>query len=455
MKFNRFHAGALGVAAALSCAGTAVASTGPSSSDAPYVIPSRPGVVTKSILTVGDSADNGYRMAGIPDGLGAFDNGDGTFTLLSDHELRPAQGIARAHGGTGAFVSKWTIDADTLQVKSGADLIQTLREANGDPITGDARNINRLCSADLPDYTAFFNPATGTGYDGRIFMSGEEATGGRAFAHVVTGTDAGTSYHVPIAGEEWENLVANPATGDKTVVAGTEDSTGGEIVLYQGQKQNTGNAAERAGLTNGTTSAIKVDGVSLEDSANGIPSGTRFSLAAKDSGTGFQRPEDISWDPTNPNVVYFVTTNGFTAPSRLWRLTFDDINNPAAGGEIDELVEGPEGGHKMFDNITVSNRGQVIIQEDPGNQAYVARVWRYYPDTDKLTEVAHFDNDLFSPASDDFITQDEESSGVIDASGILGDGWFLFDDQVHKTLSDPELVERGQYQALHVPPGQK
>jgi hypothetical protein len=198
-----------------------------------------------------------------------------------------------------------------------------------------------------------------------------------------------------------------------------------------------------------------VDGVSLENSANGIPSGTRFSLAAKDSGTGFQRPEDISWDPTNPNVVYFVTTNAFTAASRLWRLTFDDIDNPAAGGTIDELVEGPEGGHKMFDNITVSNRGQVIIQEDPGNQAYIARVWRYYPDTDKLVEVAHFDNDLFAPVSDGFITQDEESSGVIDASSILGDGWFLFDDQVHASLSDPELVERGQYQALHVPPGQK
>ena len=107
MKINRFHAGALGLAAALSCAGTAFASTGPSSSDAPYVVPSRPGVVTKSVLTVGDSAD-GYRMVGVPDGLGAYDNGDGTFTLLSNHELRPTQGIERAHGGQGAFVLKWT-----------------------------------------------------------------------------------------------------------------------------------------------------------------------------------------------------------------------------------------------------------------------------------------------------------------------------------------------------------
>jgi hypothetical protein len=108
MNSHRF-AGGLALAAALACAGSAFASTGPSSSDAPYVVPSRPGVVTKSILTAGDSAD-GYRMAGIPDGLGAYDNGDGTFTLLSNHELGRTAGVERDHGATGAFVSKWTID---------------------------------------------------------------------------------------------------------------------------------------------------------------------------------------------------------------------------------------------------------------------------------------------------------------------------------------------------------
>jgi hypothetical protein len=448
MNRHRIYAGALGLATALTCAGSALASTGPSSSDGPYVVPSKPGVVTKSILSVGDAAGNGYRMVGIPDGLGAYDNGDGTFTLLSNHELASNQGIARDHGGVGAFVSKWTINKGTLEVTKGEDLIQNLH------LTSGGTALNRLCSADLPDLTAFFNPASGKGYDGRIFTNGEEATGGRPFGSVVTGPEAGESYQLPIAGEEWENLVANPATGDATVVAGTEDSTGGEIVLYQGQKQNTGTAVDKAGLTNGTTSAIKVDGVSLESSANGIPSGTRFTLAAKDSGTGFQRPEDIAWDTQNPNVVYFVTTNAFTAPTRLWRLTFDDIRNPALGGKIDELLDGTEG-QKMLDNIAVSDGGQLILQEDPGNQSYIAKVWRYYPATDKLVEVGHHDADLFAPGADAFITQDEESSGVIDVSGILGDGWFLLDDQVHKSLSDPELVQMGQYMALHVPPGQK
>jgi hypothetical protein len=46
--------------------------TGPSSSESPYLVRSMQGVVTKSIITTGNSAPNGYRMVGIPDGLGAL-----------------------------------------------------------------------------------------------------------------------------------------------------------------------------------------------------------------------------------------------------------------------------------------------------------------------------------------------------------------------------------------------
>lgn len=60
-----------------------------------------------SDVQVGDSAANGYRLVGIPDGLGAFDNGDGTITLLVNHELGSTKGVVRSHGSKGAFVSKW------------------------------------------------------------------------------------------------------------------------------------------------------------------------------------------------------------------------------------------------------------------------------------------------------------------------------------------------------------
>jgi hypothetical protein len=106
---------ALTVTAASVLGGVVIASTqtGPSSSASPYVVRAIPGVVTRSILTVGDSVNTKpdgitpYRLVGIPDGLGALDNGDGTFTLLMNHELGSTAGIPRAYGAAGAFVSRW------------------------------------------------------------------------------------------------------------------------------------------------------------------------------------------------------------------------------------------------------------------------------------------------------------------------------------------------------------
>src|SRR4249919_427699 len=95
-----------------------------------YVVPVNPSVKVNAILTVGDSV-GGYRMVGIPDGLGAFDNGNGTFTLLMNHELENNVGTVRAHGGRGAFVSKWIIDKSTLEVLSGQDLIHTVVLSSG------------------------------------------------------------------------------------------------------------------------------------------------------------------------------------------------------------------------------------------------------------------------------------------------------------------------------------
>jgi hypothetical protein len=82
-------------------------SIGPSTTTEPYLLPSITGAKTRSILTVGDSVQ-GYRMVGIPDGLGAFRRGHREFTLLMNHEITSgAPGVVRAHGSNGAFVSRW------------------------------------------------------------------------------------------------------------------------------------------------------------------------------------------------------------------------------------------------------------------------------------------------------------------------------------------------------------
>jgi hypothetical protein len=57
---------------------------------------------------------------------------------------------------------------------------------------------------------------------------------------------------------------------------------------------------------------------------------------------------------------------------------------------------------------------------------------------------------FFSPGAARFLTRDEESSGIIDAGKLLGQGWFLLDVQAHYNIGDPELVEDGPLLAMYV-----
>ncbi|MDB5258338.1 MAG: large protein, partial [Chitinophagaceae bacterium] len=367
--------------------------TGPNTAQTPYLDPLSDGVKFTSFLSSGDVV-GGYKMCGTPDGLGAFDNNDGTFTLLANHEFTSAQGLTRAHGGTkGSFVSKWVINKSDLSVVSGGDLIQTLKLWNTTTSSYDVYNssnatslsiLSRFCSADLPAPSAFYNSATGKGTQERIFMNGEEADLGRRFAHVVTGTEAGVSYELPKLGKfNVENSVASPVTGDKTVVAGMDDTTPGQVYFYVGTKTTTGNDIEKAGLTNGSVYGVKVTGYLTESDATLPALGTTFTL--EDIGTGvenqtaadfntnsnnlgvttFLRPEDGAWDPSKPNDFYFNTTNDITRPSRLWRLRFNDVTNPTLGGTIEAVLDGTEG-QLMLDNMTIDHYGHILLVEDVG-----------------------------------------------------------------------------------------
>jgi len=294
------------VSAVAAAAALANAVTGPSSSQSPYVLRSQPGVVTKAILTVGDSV-GGYTMVGIPDGLGAFDNGDGTFTLLMNHELRPGTGTARAHGANGALVSKWTIDNDTLQVVKGEDLVKKTMVWTAGAYAETTMQMNRLCSADLSEISAFYNAATGKGFNGRLFLNGEESgIEGRAWAHSLDGT----SWDLPALGKySWENSVAHPGAGDKTVHMGLDDTTPGQVYLYVGDKQTTGNPVEKAGLTNGRLYGIKVTGFPSE------PAGSRRELPSRSttSAAALAQPAP-SWRRTATQAASLSSSGRKTAP---------------------------------------------------------------------------------------------------------------------------------------------
>ena len=509
--------------------------TGPSSSQSPYIVRSQPGVVTKAIMTVGDSVNlkpdgmSPYRMVGLADGLGAFDNHDGTFTLLMNHEIDNNLGATRAHGRNGAFVSRWIINTSDLSVVSVRDFIGNATSiflSNNVPasatvhsafLPGNTTAMARLCSADLGAPTAhrWTDRATGITYgtDALIFQSGEESGGtrltpegpearidlGRQFAFIATddsnipGNQANTAYELPHAGLfPWENNLVNPLSQRKTIVMGMDDSTPGQVYVWVGDKQTTGNVVERAGLTRRSPSdnlyVIKVSGLTPDATGatnedRAVPLNATFSLenegdvsgltgagleTLSDSkgGTQFLRPEDGQWDPSNPEDFYFVTTDRYdqvkdgvgpqVGRSRLYRLRFRDISRPELGGTIEAMLDGTEAGN-MFDNMTINRRGHVLLQEDVGGQEHLGKIWQYDIATGVLTEVARHDPERFGnigvPARSPF-NQDEESSGIIDVSSILGESWYLLDVQAHYPIAG-ELVEGGQLLALHIPPGKK
>ncbi|WP_324669972.1 hypothetical protein [Geochorda subterranea] len=105
----------------------------------------------------------------------------------------------------------------------------------------------------------------------------------------------------------------------------------------------------------------------------------------------------------------------------------------------------------MMDNLTITASGQVLIQEDPGDSPYLATIWSYDIATWALAAVAQHDPARFREGGESFLTEDEESSGIVDVSEILGDGWVLLVVQAHYDHGDPELVEGGQLLAMRVP----
>jgi len=442
---------------------------GPTSSQSPYMLGEN-GWTTSALLTVGDNV-SGYKMVGIADGMGAYLNEKNELVVLMNHELGNNAGVTRAHGAKGAFVSEWRIDPTTLKVIAGRDLIQKTVLQTGTPSFG------RMCSADLPAETAFYNPATGLGTKNRIFTNGEEnGPTGRALAHIATGPDAGTTYELMMMLQSsWENIVANPFPQDKTIMIGLDDThpkskasskyndEAGKLYVYVGTKQKTGNDIEKAGLTNGQAYMIQVGKGGLETRDKTL-SGT-FTLV-DNGGTNFLRPEDGAWDTKNPNVFYFLTTDRLTSVkdadgagrSRLHKLTFKDIKDPMAGGTIEDLLDGTEG-QEMLDNLTVASDGTLILQEDVGGNPRLGKIWHFNPTTRKLTEIAAHDPARFAKGGPGFLTEDEESSGVIEVTDQLakantryadGRHYFLLNVQAHYK-TNPELVEGGQLVMLASP----
>ncbi|MEA2123877.1 MAG: hypothetical protein QOI80_659, partial [Solirubrobacteraceae bacterium] len=481
----------------------ATTATGPTTTTPPYLVPATVGVHTTSLLTVGDlPAGNGYKMVGVPDGLGARDAGNGKFEVYMNNELGATAGVPRAHGQAGSFVEDLTIDKGTLAVDTGRDLIDSPSDltyydyptgvfgpspstAGGGFLAQNAA-FNRFCSATLTDPGQLANGANG--YSGQIFFGNEE--GGdesRTFGILADGTTKQLP-HLGLA--SWENTIPARNASDTTLVQLDEDgaANASQLWTYVGTKTNAGDAFQQAGLENGTPyvadlvdEAVDTDIEVRDTYVKGVPvpfdlapmnfnqTGAAMNAQALTDGLSLSRIEDGAWDPSNPRDFYFVTTTGGgtnKAPGQvesrngggLWRLRYKDIDQPLKGGTLTLLLDGSEAPFlNMPDNMTIDGHGNILLQEDPGNSASVARIVAYDISTGRRGVVAQFDPALFAPATpggtDAPLTADEESSGIIDMESLLGRGEFLFDAQVHKAIppaTDPSLVEMGQLLHLKI-----
>ena len=459
-----------------------------------------------SLLTVGDSgaAGNGFELVGIPDGMGAAPAGGHNVNIFLNHELVATAGAVRAHGQRGAFVSKLELDKRTFAITHGSDFVQpgttywdypsqtygplpstggTNPRLTTDTFVPQLAAFGRWCSAFLSDDDQFYNKKSDRGYRGRIYFGNEETGNeGRVFGV----TEDGHAQQLQRLGLfSWENTLPAWNETDTTLVMGQEDAAFGQPWIYVGTKSSKGNAFDRAGLTNGVD---YVPDILDETVTNDVTfrakygkgtaapfdlaeidwdqSGLRQNVEASADGLTLNRIEDGAWDPRNPNDFWFVTTEGGKGADvptgttgrdggGLWKMTFEDIEHPQLGGTLTLMLDGSEAPLlNKPDNMDIDRHGNLLIQEDPGNNVSLARIVAYEIDTGKRGVVARFDPAQFAPVTpggtDAPFTIDEESSGIIDAKEVLGDGWFLLDAQIHKAHPDPALVEHGQLLAMRV-----
>ena len=314
----------------------------------PYVVPVGSEYEVDALLSVDDKVpvlgdpSQLYRMVGIPDGLGAHGNGNGTSTLFMNHELGFTAQSEPYVGGVknrGAIVSKWILDADgdPIAGKRAYDRVYV-----GDTLVGDAATtanatpaFARFCSGSLAGPTQ--------GFDRWIYLANEEQAGAQTFdgkgglaVAIFENNGVGEAHGLPALGRfAWENTLVQRNTGERTVIMGMEDgpsnqnpaNDNSQLYMYVGTKDRSANATvlQRNGLVGGTLYAFRSKNKNRNSELefrNGTLVGewvplpgaagmTDVQLEAAADAAGamvFARPEDGAFNPSKDDEYFFVTT---------------------------------------------------------------------------------------------------------------------------------------------------
>ncbi|MCP9776610.1 MULTISPECIES: choice-of-anchor I family protein [unclassified Cyanobium] len=225
-----------------------------------------------SLLTAGEftnglnPGDSVYAPTSIFDGQGAYDNGDGTYTLLVNSELGSTSGygylLPGVEGGfTGARVSSLVIDKDVdddasngyqSAVIAGGLAYDSIYLDGSDTAIDEAADLGagfkRFCAANLVEANSF---GADMGFADRIYLVGEEefvGAGGSFFAldvngraiHEVLGFGKGT----------WESATSIDTGSTDTVAVLLFDDAKAPLYMWVGTKSAAADASflERNGL---------------------------------------------------------------------------------------------------------------------------------------------------------------------------------------------------------------
>jgi hypothetical protein len=493
MRQSRPIRRALAVGAALSAGLVLVAPANALTSIQPYAVALDPAYETVPLLSSGDlvshaSGDGMYRMVGIPDGLGAMPNGDGTYTVFMNHELTsPTISSPNGDGpdNRGALVSKWVIDEDG-NVLSGERAYDHVFQDN-QPL-GPAAEVgnstpafSRFCSASLA--------GEDEGLDRPIYFTNEEddseaSFDGRGGQSVVVSD--GKAYALSRLGHfSKENDLVQPRQDELTVILSLEDgptTPDSQLYMYVGHKAGTGNVLTANGLNNGELFVFVPDDSDIEtenDFTSGSVEGTWVEVkkaknldgeqleAASDAlgALGFVRIEDGAFSKVNADHFYFVTTGDASSTEndlgRLYHLELDpgDPTGPATLNVVydaDTVIAA--GGDTAIspDNIDTSKNYLMIQEDGTGASRPVmaakgrdGQIWRFSftggvnVDPLSATPVVTLD-----PPGRDGVAVGPgvwETSGIISAP-FLGEDVWLFDVQAHSPTAAPSggTVEDGQ-----------
>ena len=502
-KTTRRLLGAAFVAAftlTVTVAGSGLAAT----SVKPYVEPVGGNYQIKALFSVDDKVPllggtpgQEYRMVGIPDGLGAHPNPDGTSTLFMNHELgftALSEPVVGGPQNRGAIVSRWILDADGDPI-AGKRAYDRIFDENtfvgpAPEVGNDTRPLARFCSG--------FLAGPGNGFDRPIYLTNEESTSPDTFdgmGGLSVAIFDDQLHTLPKLGRySKENTVVQPTRGRRTVILPTEDGPAtldNQLYMYVGKKDQSADATvlARNGLDNGklyvfrsldpernsertfTSGSVTGKWVQIPDAET--LTDTQLEAASDAAGAmTFVRPEDGAFNPTNPNEFFFDTTgsssgadDGVNELGRLYslRLNPSDPVKPATLSIVynaDTVVAG--GGDIAIspDNLDASGR-YLMINEDGTTESRAVMatkgrdgsIWRFDlvrgrvgVDASTATRIAQLD----PPGRDNVPVGPGvwETSGIIDASAMFGADSWLSDVQAHPPTTAPGgstvTVEDGQ-----------